>query len=126
MVPFIQIVWQEIERKLEGHLKRFNWILATATLAVGLTGGLFGQDPGWAGGRDNNNRTVYSRRQSRDDDGARNNGHRNGSYYRNDNDRNYRGQDRDPDGDAYRTRSRDHRDRDYQRRDRDDRGRDGR
>lgn len=107
-------------------MKRFKWILATAALAVGLTGGLFAQDQGRARDRDNNNRTVYSQRQSRDDDGARNNGYRNGSFYRNDSDRNYRSQDRDRDGDAYRTRNRDHRDRDYQRRDRDDRGRNGR
>jgi hypothetical protein len=123
---FHPIVWQEIERKLEGHMKRFKWILATAALAVGLSGALFAQDQGWVRGRDNNNRTVYSQHQSRDDDGARNNGYRNRSYYRDGNEKNYRSQDRDRDGDAYRTRNRDHRDRDYQRRDRDDRGREGR
>lgn len=110
-------------------MKRFKWILATTALTVGLSGAMFAQEQGRNGVRDDDNRAVYTQRQTGDREGAWNNGYRRDANYRADRDRadrdgDYRG--RDLDRDAYRTQNREHRDRDHQRRDRDDRDRDRR
>lgn len=115
-------------------MKRFKWILATTALTVGLSGAMFAQEQGRNGVRDDDNRAVYTQRQTGEREGAWNNGYRRDANYRADRDRDYRDgdyrdgdyRDRDLDRDAYRTQNREHRDRDHQRRDRDDRDRDRR
>lgn len=91
-------------------MKRWKWMLATAALTVGLTGGALAEEQHWGDRRDPDG--AYAQRYNRDW-----NYHRN--YHRTDG---YG--DRDSLGNWRRERHRDYRDHDQFRRDRDDRGRD--
>jgi hypothetical protein len=93
-------------------MKHWKWILATAALMIGITGGAFAEDQRWVGRRDTN--AAYAQRYERNRNYNRN-------YSRNDS---YRDGDRDDQGYWRQRRARDNRDQVQSRRDRHDRGRD--
>ena len=95
-------------------MKRLKWILATAALMIGITGGAFAEQQRWSDPRDNGR--AYAQRY----EGNRN---YNQTYARNDG---YRDRDGDRDDQGYwRQRvQRDNRDQNRSHRDRHDRGHD--
>jgi len=95
-------------------MERWKWILATAALMIGVTGGAFAQDQRVGNFRDDDNR-EYAQRYERDQNYTRNHS-RNDSYRDRDGDRDDRGHSQ--------YRDRDNRDHDQFRRDHNERARD--
>jgi hypothetical protein len=92
-------------------MERWKWILATAALMIGVTGGAFAEEQRGRNFRDNDNR-VYAQRYERDRNYTRNHS-RNDSYRDRDGDRDDRGYSQ--------YRDRDNRDHDQFRRDHNER-----
>ena len=92
-------------------MNRWKWMLATAALMIGLTGGAFAEEQHWGNRRDSDD--TYTQRYQRNRDYNR-------YYGRNDG---YRDRDGDRDDRGYWRQSwhRDYRDQDQSHRDRDDR-----
>ena|SRR6476661_11167038 len=95
-------------------MERWKWILATAALMLGVTGGAFAQEQRGGNFRDDDNR-EYAQRYERDQNYTRNHS-RDDSYRDRDGDRDDRGHSQ--------YRDRDNRDHDQFRRDHNERARD--